>query len=153
VSKIVLIGSTALAPVKRGEWLYDQVAALKSPLDPRTPFMREWHPGNQPTPVDPAFAKASMEDVLAVPFHVWKAVMRELAHVPIGRHAVDVKAPVLVLSGGKDPLFPAEHHASLLKAFRGAEGQVFPELGHNPIWERPAELGAIIDRFLARPAK
>jgi pimeloyl-ACP methyl ester carboxylesterase len=115
--------------------------------------MRDWHPGNQPTPVDPAFAKASMEDVLAVPFHVWKAVMRELAYVPIGRHAVDVKAPVLVLSGGKDPLFPAEHHASLLKAFRGAEGHVFPELGHNPIWERPAELGAIIDRFLARPIK
>jgi pimeloyl-ACP methyl ester carboxylesterase len=153
VSKIVLIGSTALAPVKRGEWLYDQVASLKAPLDPRTPFMREWHPGNQPTPVDQAFAKASMEDVLAVPFHVWKAVMRELAYIPIGRHAVDVKAPVLVLSGGKDPLFPAEHHASLLKAFRGAEGHVFRELGHNPIWERPAELGAIIDRFLARPIK
>ena len=153
VSKIVLIGSTALPAIKRGEWLYDQVAALKAPLDPGSQFMRDWHPGNQPTPVDPAFAKASMDDVLAVPFHVWKAVMRELAYIPIGRHAVDVKAPVLVLSGGKDPLFPAEHHASLLKAFRGAEGHVFPKLGHNPIWERPAELGAIIDRFLARPIK
>jgi len=153
VSKIVLIGSTALAPVKRGEWLYDQVAALKGPLDPSSQFMRDWDPGNQPTPVDTEFAKAAMAEVLAVPLHVWHAVMRELAYVPVARHAVDVNAPVLVLSGGKDPLFPAEHHASLLKVFHGAEGHVFPELGHNPIWEQPAELGGIINRFLAAPAK
>ena len=94
-----------------------------------------------------------MGEVLAIPLHVWHAVMRELAYLPVGRHAADVKAPVLVLSGGKDSLFPAEHHASLLKAFPGAEGHVFPELGHNPIWEEPDELGGIIDRFLAAPGK
>jgi len=153
VSKIVLIGSTALAPVKPGAWLYDQVAALKGPLDPGSQFMREWHPANQPTPVDPIFAKAVMGEVLAIPLHVWHAVMRELAYLPVGRHAADVKAPVLVLSGGKDSLFPAEHHASLLKAFPGAEGHVFPELGHNPIWEEPDELGGIMNRFLAAPGK
>jgi pimeloyl-ACP methyl ester carboxylesterase len=151
VSKVVLIGATALAPVKPGEWLYDQVAALKAPLDPGSQFMRDWHPGNQPTPVDAAFAKAAMDEVLAVPLHVWRAVMRELAYVPVGRHARDVKAPVLILSGGKDPLFPAEHHASLLKAFPGAEGHVFRALGHNPLWEKPTELGAIMERFLAEP--
>jgi pimeloyl-ACP methyl ester carboxylesterase len=75
--------------------------------------------------------------------------MRELAHVPVGRHATDVKAPVLVLSGGKDPLFPAEHHASLLKAFPHAQADVFPELGHNPIWERPELVGAAMNRFLS----
>jgi pimeloyl-ACP methyl ester carboxylesterase len=69
--------------------------------------------------------------------------------VPVGRHAADVKAPVLVLSGGKDPLFPAEHHVSLLKAFPGAEAHVFPELGHNPNWERPDLVAAAINRFLA----
>ena len=153
VSKLVLIGSTALAPVKRGEWLYDQVAALRAPLDPGSQFMRDWHPGNQPTPVDAAFAKAAMDEVLAVPLHVWRAVMRELAYLPVGRHAEDVKAPVLILSGGKDPLFPAEHHAALLKAFPGAQGHVFPALGHNPLWEKPAELGAITARFLAEAGK
>lgn len=153
VSKVVLIGSTALAPVKHGDWLYEQVAALKAPLDPNSQFMRDWHPGNQPTPVDAAFAKAAMDDVLAVPLHVWRAVMRELAYVPVGRHARDVNAPVLILSGGKDPLFPAEHHASLIKAFPGAEGHVFPALGHNPLWEKPADLGAIMARFLAQPGE
>ena len=150
VASIVLIGSTALAPVQRGAWLYDQVAALKWPLDPASDFMREWHPANQPTPVDPVFAEAAMTELLAVPEPVWRGVMRELAGVPIGRHAADVNVPVLILSGGKDPLFPAEHHASLLRAFPGAEAHVFPDLGHNPIWERPADLGAAITRFLGR---
>jgi pimeloyl-ACP methyl ester carboxylesterase len=148
VSHIALVASTAMAPVQRGAWLFDQVAALKWPLDPAAPFMREWHPANQPTPVDPVFAEAVMNELLAVPAHVWRGVMRELAQVPVGRHAVDVKAPVLVLSGGKDPLFPAEHHASLLKAFAGADAHVFPDLGHNPNWEQPEAVATRIDSFL-----
>ena len=152
VSSIVLIGSTARAPVKRGDWLYDQVAALQAPLDPTSPFMKEWHPANQPTPIDPEFAKVANDELLAVPLHVWRGVMRELAYLPVGRHAADVKAPLLILSGGKDPLFPPEHHASLVEAFPGAEAHVFAELGHNPLWEKPDVLGQTIDRFLrARP--
>lgn len=150
VSRMILIGSTALSPVKPGDWLYDQVMQLKAPLDPDSSFMREWHPSNQPTPVEPRFAEAVMEELLAVPLHVWRGVMRELAAVPVGRHSTDVKSPVLILSGGKDPLFPAEHHASLVKAFPTAEAHVFSELGHNPLWEKPAEIGNAIARFLGR---
>ena len=149
VSAIVLVGSTALVPVSRGDWLYEETKALKAPLDRHTPFMRAWHPANQPTPVDPVFASAVMDDLLAVKPHVWRSVMRELIDMPIGRHAVDVKAPVLILSGGKDPLFPAQHHAALVKAFPNAEAHVFPELGHNPNWEQPGEVGQRIARFLS----
>ena len=88
------------------------------------------------------------DELLRIPPHVWRGVMRELSYVPVGRHAADVKAPVLVLSGGKDALFPAEHHQSLLKAFPHAEAQVFAELGHNPNWEQPEAVASAIDRFL-----
>jgi pimeloyl-ACP methyl ester carboxylesterase len=148
VSSIVLIGSTALAPVRQGAWLYDQVAALRWPIERNSDFLRQWHPANQPTPVDAEFAAAAMEDILVIQPHVWRGVMRELTQIPVGRHAADVKVPVLVLSGGKDPLFPPEHHASLLKAFPHAEAHVFPELGHNPNWEQPEAVGAAIDAFL-----
>lgn len=148
VSKVVLIGSTALVPVKRGDWLYDNAAAVKDRLDPATQFARDWHPAKQPTPVDPAFAEAMNADLYRIPGHVWRGVMRELAHVPVARHAADVKAPVLVLSGGKDPLFPAEHHQSLLKAFPQAKSQVFPDLGHNPNWEQPEQVAAAMTAFL-----
>ena len=148
VSRLILIGSTALAPVKRGDWLFDNAMALTAPLDPSSPFLREWHPSNQPTPVDPDFAKAVEAEYLLIPLHVWRGVMRELTLVPVGRHAPDVKVPVLVLSGGKDPLFPAEHHQSLLKAFPNAKAQVFPELGHNPNWERPEAVASTMKQFL-----
>lgn len=149
VSHLVLIGSTALVPVKPGDWLYDNAMALKEPLDPGSQFIRDWHPANQPTPVDPVFAEAVRREFMTIPLHVWRGVMRELAYVPVARHAADVKAPVLVLSGGKDPLFPSEHHKSLLAAFPNAEGQVFADLGHNPIWEKPATIAAAIDRFVS----
>ena len=148
VSRVVLIGSTALVPVKPGDWLYDNVAGLKAPLDRSSPFLREWHPANQPTPVDPAFAAAVEQDYLTIPLHVWRGVMRELANVPVARHAADVKAPVLILSGGKDPLFPKPHHEALLAAFPKAEAEVFPELGHNPNWEQPEAVAARMARFL-----
>lgn len=149
VTRLALIGSTALAPVKRGDWLWTNAHALEAPLDPDSPFLREWHPANQPTPVDKAFAEAAMAEILAIPLHVWRGVMRELAEVPAGRHAADIKAPVLILSGGKDPLFPPEHHAALARAIPHAEARVFPDLGHNPNWERPAEIGPLLARFLA----
>ena len=149
VTRVALIGSTALAPVKRGDWLWTNAHALRAPLDPRSDFLREWHPANQPTPVDRAFAEAAMTEILAIPLHVWRGVMRELADVPAGRHAADVRAPVLILSGGKDPLFPGEHHAALAKAIPHAEARVFADLGHNLNWERPAEIGPVLARFFA----
>lgn len=148
VSSIILIGSTALVPVKRGDWLYDNVAAIKGRLDPASQFAKDWHPANQPTPVDPAFAEAVNDDLYRIPLHVWHGVMRELAAVPVGRHAADVKMPVLILSGGKDPLFPAEHHRSLLAAFPHARAQVFADLGHNPNWEDPEGIAAAMTAFL-----
>ncbi|HKX36758.1 MAG TPA: alpha/beta hydrolase [Rhizorhapis sp.] len=148
VDRIALIGSTALAPVRRGDWLWTNVSELKWPLDPHGKFLREWHPANQPTPVDSAFANAAMNEILAIKPHVWRGVLRELAEVPVARHAADVRAAVLILSGGADPLFPPEHHQALVKAFPSASAHVYPGLGHSPLWEKPAEVGRAIDGFM-----
>jgi pimeloyl-ACP methyl ester carboxylesterase len=149
VSRLILIGSTAMEPIKRGDWLYANSLGLKAPLDPSTPFLRDWHPSNQPTPIDPLFARAVEQEYLTIPLHVWRGVMRELADVRVGRHAEDVKMPMLLISGGKDPLFPAEHHTSLRKAFPHAAERIFPELGHNPNWESPQEVGLAMASFLS----
>ena len=149
VSRIALLGSTALAPVKRGEWLFDNAMRLKAPLDANSDFMREWHPANQPTPIDTAFADAAMTEILTIPLPVWHGVMRELNGLPLSRYAPDIRAPVLVLSGGKDPLFPPEHHAALLTAFPAAQNHVYPKLGHNFLWEVPADVGERLSAFFA----
>lgn len=148
VTKIALLAGTALVPVSRGDWLWTNVTALRFPIDPNSEFIREW--AANPEVLEPAFATAARSETIAIKPHVWRGIARELAEVPVGRHAADVKAPVLILSGGKDPLFGADHHAALLKAFPGAASHVYPALGHNFLWEDPADVARRIADFLSR---
>jgi pimeloyl-ACP methyl ester carboxylesterase len=149
VSRLVLIGSTALAPVRRGDWMWDNIMGLRAPIASNTEFLRIWGPASSPTPVDPDLTRWYEPEIAATPPHVWRAVIRALVDEPVGRYAPDIAAPVLVLSGGRDELFPAEHHAALMAAYPQAEGQVFADLGHNLILERPDEVGPVLAAFLA----
>lgn len=149
VERLVLIGSTALVPVRRGDWLWEQITGLREPVASNAAFLGQWSGGASPTPVDPVFVRYSDAEIAAVPLHVWRAIMRELLDLPVGRYAPDIEAPVLILSGGRDALFPAEHHQALVAAFPGAEAHVFPDLGHNLILERPHEVGPVLAAFLA----
>jgi pimeloyl-ACP methyl ester carboxylesterase len=149
VTRIALIGSTALSPVSRGNWMWENIMALREPIASNAEFLRQWGPEASPTPVDPELRRWYEPEIAATPPHVWRAVLRELLDVPVARHAADVRAPVLILSGGRDELFPAEHHRALVAAYPGAQERLFPELGHNLILERPHEVGPVLARFLA----
>jgi pimeloyl-ACP methyl ester carboxylesterase len=150
VSRLILIGSTAMPPVKRDDWLWRSVKDFKGPVDPDSGFMREWSASASPTPVDRAYLAYADPEVAAVPLHVWRRVLRELTDSSTAALAADIKAPTLILSGGKDSLFPAEHHRALAKALPQAQAKVLPDLGHNLILERPEEVGPAIRDFLGR---
>lgn len=150
VSKLVLIGSTALPPVKRGDWLWRSVNGFKGPLDPNSPFMREWSAAASPTPVARAYLSHADPEIASVPLHVWQRVLRELTDRSTASLVTDIQAPTLILSGGKDSLFPPEHHRALARAMPRAQARVLPDLGHNLILERPAEVGPAIRDFLDR---
>ncbi len=149
VGKLVLIGSTALPPIKRGDWLWTNVNKLSFPLDVKGAFMREWGPAASPTPVDAAYITYADPEIAAVPRQVWHGVLREVVELPVGRFAPDIKAPTLILSGGADSLFPREHHQALVKAIPHAKAHVFPGLGHNFILEQPEKVAPAIRDFLA----
>lgn len=149
VTRIALIGSTALTAVRRGDWMWQQIMNLREPIASNTEFLRLWGPRASPTPVSPALIPHYEPEIAATAPHVWRSVLRELLDVPIGRYAPDVRTRVLILSGGRDELFPAEHHAALVAAYPGAEAHVFPALGHNLILERPEEVGPRLAAFLA----
>ena len=148
VTRIALIGSTALAPVQRGNWMWENIMALREPIAGNAEFLRLWGPQASPTPVDAEMVRWYEPEIAATAPHVWRGVLRELTAVPLGRHAADVRAPVLILSGGRDELFPAEHHRSLVEAYPGAQAHVFADLGHNLILERPHEVGPVLAAFL-----
>ena len=148
VTRVALIGSTALAPVRRSDWMWTNITSLREPIASNTEFLRQWSGGASPTPVDPLFVRHSDAEIASISPIVWRSVLRELVDVPIGRHASDVRAPVLILSGGRDELFPAEHHRSLVEAYPGAEAHMFAELGHNLILEQPERVGPVLAAFL-----
>ncbi|HKR25697.1 MAG TPA: alpha/beta hydrolase, partial [Allosphingosinicella sp.] len=152
VTRIALIGSTALPAVRRGDWLWTNVMALREPIAANTDFLRQFGPDSSPTPVDPQLVRHYAPEIAATPPHVWRSVLREFVEIPVGRYAPDVRAPVLILSGGRDELFPAEHHRALVAAYPGARAHVFPDLGHNLILERPREVGPVLAAFLREPA-
>jgi pimeloyl-ACP methyl ester carboxylesterase len=148
VTRLALIGSTALVAVNRDGWMYTEIMGLREPIASNTDFLAAFGPASSPTPVDAELRRFYEPEIAATRPHVWRAVMRELVEVPIGRLAPDVRAPVLILSGGRDELFPAEHHQALVAAYPGAAAHVFAELGHNLIIERPHEVGPVLTRFL-----
>lgn len=150
VDRIALAGSTGLAAVRRGDGLHSAVTALRQPISSNTEFLRGFSPSASPTPVDATFVAYFDREMEAVPYHVWQAVPRELIDLPIGRYAPDVQAQVLILSGGRDPLFPPEHHRALVAAYPSAEAHVFVDLGHNLVVERPWEVGPVLAAFLRR---
>lgn len=149
VTRLVLIGSTALPPVRRDDPLWTAITGLRLPIADNADFLRMWSAGASPTPVDAAYVRFADREATEVPPHVWQSALREMTALPAARHAADVRAPVLILSGGRDEIFPAEHHRALVAAYPGAQAHVFAELGHNLAVERPAEVGAVLARFLA----
>lgn len=149
---IVLAGSTALAPIGREHPLWPTLTSMARPATQDRAFLKEWSPAASPTTVDPTFVQHFDAEMTQVPVHVWRGVIRELTGFPVSRHAADVRAPVLILSGGKDPLFGPEHHAALVRAYPRAEAHVLSDLGHNLVVERPQQVGPLLADFLSKNA-
>lgn len=151
VGKLVLIGSTGLVPVTRGDPLWTAIMGLKEPIASNTGFLKQWSASASPTPVDPELATWNDHEIAGIPRRIWRSVITELTGNNLtARHAPDIRAPTLVLSAEKDAIFDKSHHDALIKAIPHAEGVVVPEVGHNLILERPELVGPAITGFLAK---
>lgn len=61
-----------------------------------------------------------------------------------------LKQPVLIISGDRDPFFPLKNTWLLYRALADAQVAVYPLAGHAPHQQHPIEVAAQIDRFLSR---
>jgi proline iminopeptidase len=61
----------------------------------------------------------------------------------------EIQVPTLVLAGRHDFLFPPEHQAILADRLPDARLELVECASHNPHMERPAEVIAALQRFLA----
>jgi pimeloyl-ACP methyl ester carboxylesterase len=155
--RIVLISSTGGMPPnatkKPPEFDFTtQIRHLKEPIEADSPFMIAWW--DSPTPVDPDFIARERKDAAAIPLRVWLAVLDQSlldmdSYCDLQRTLPRLKAPTLLIWGSKDPIMEEPVRKSLREALPNAQVKVFDGLGHNPFWEKPAEVARVVNAFLA----
>jgi len=126
------------------------IRKLKEPIDPDSPFMIAWW--DSPTPVDPDFIRRQRKDAAGIPLGVWLAVLDqglpENPYDDLQRTLPRLKAPTLLIWGSKDPIMEEPVRRTLRDALPGAKVKIFEGLGHNPFWEDPQGVAAVINAFL-----
>jgi pimeloyl-ACP methyl ester carboxylesterase len=106
VRRIVLI-STSAVPRERNGWPWENILALRDPIDPEGAFVREWC--SSLTPIDETFLAHVRRECASVPARVWHSIHYEqLAYDPAPL-LQDILAPTLILRGEKDEIATAEH--------------------------------------------
>lgn len=60
----------------------------------------------------------------------------------------EIAVPTLVIHGDRDPLVPVRHGEALAAGIRGAQLQIFPDVGHRPHVERTEEFNRAVLNFL-----
>lgn len=65
------------------------------------------------------------------------------------RRLKELQQPALIVSGDRDPFFPAKNHWVLYRELANAQLAMYPNAGHGPHQQYPQEVAAQIDYFLA----
>jgi pimeloyl-ACP methyl ester carboxylesterase len=156
---VVLISSTGGTPPDRPKKpaQFDfaaEIRKLKEPIEADSPFMIAWW--DSPTPVDPDFIRRQRQDAAGIPLRVWLAVLDQA--LPADNLYGDLqstlprlKAPTLLIWGGKDPIMEEDARQTLRSALPNAAVKIFDGLGHNPFWEDPRGVAEVINAFLKSP--
>jgi pimeloyl-ACP methyl ester carboxylesterase len=156
---VVLISSTGGSPPDRPKKppQFDfaaEIRKLKDPIEADSPFMIAWW--DSPTPVDPDFIRRQRKDAAGIPLRVWLAVLDQALSAnnvfgDLQSTLPRLKAPTLLIWGGKDPIMEEDVRQSLRDALPNAKVKVFDGLGHNPFWENPQGVAEVINAFLNTP--
>jgi pimeloyl-ACP methyl ester carboxylesterase len=153
-ARVVLISPTGGPragdpPPKPGIDYVAEIRKLKEPVDPDSDFMVAWW--SSPTPVDETFIRRQRQDAARIPLKVWIAVLQQgLSGTDLQSTLPELKAPTLLIWGSADPIFGPEARQSLIAALPNAPVKIFEGLGHNPFWEKPADVADTINHFLDR---
>jgi pimeloyl-ACP methyl ester carboxylesterase len=152
--RVVLIASTGGRPPGMAPPKFDfagEIRKLKEPIEPDSPFMIAWW--DSPTPVDPDFIRRQRKDAAGIPLRVWLAVLdqglpSDNLYGDLQSTLPRLKAPTLLIWGSKDPIMEEPMRKTLVDALPSAQVKVFEGLGHNPFWEDPRQVAAVINPFL-----
>jgi pimeloyl-ACP methyl ester carboxylesterase len=95
----------------------------------------------------PELVDLLVEDVLAVPAHVWKEMFAALLEYDDQTELPLIEAPTLLVWGDADSLVSRDMQDQLANSIRDAHLVVYPRVGHTPRWEDPARFSAELVAF------
>jgi pimeloyl-ACP methyl ester carboxylesterase len=121
---------------------------MKDPIDPDSQFILNWYGSTKPP--DPEVLRRQRIDAAAIPVRVWIAMLDQFAAMNLQGTLPWLKAPTLLIWGDQDKLINDRGRCALREALPNAQVHVFPHYGHNPQWEDPAAVAALINPFLMR---
>lgn len=128
----------------------EEIRGLVDPIDAASPFFTGWQHCEKPEPPD--FLGKMAEASASMPSRVWNAILDELAEIDLEARAQTLDLPCLIVSGGRDQLFSACDHETLVKVIPGGKHAVLTDCGHNMHWEDPRAVAREVESFLAATA-
>jgi pimeloyl-ACP methyl ester carboxylesterase len=138
--------STTSAQTPAGGWLA-AVAELNDPIDPDSAFMLDWWKIS--IAYNPEFARRQRRDAASIPARVWRAIADQcLIGVDLRTMLPRVRAPTLLIWGGRDTLVGDAGREALRSGIAQAEVRTFTSLGHDLFWEDPRAVAAVVIDFL-----
>jgi pimeloyl-ACP methyl ester carboxylesterase len=139
-------GSPALTKTLADSWLAP-VAELRDPIDPDSAFMRDWWQVSMAYNAE--FARRQRRDSAAIPARVWRAIAdQSLIGVDLRTMLPRVRAPTLLIWGGRDTLVSESGREALRSGIAHVEVRTFASLGHDLFWEDPRAIAAVMIEFL-----
>jgi pimeloyl-ACP methyl ester carboxylesterase len=142
VGGLVLLATTLRPGMTPDHPLVAGIAALRDPISPADPFYDWWHQCGSSVPR--AFLAELAKDASAMPAARWRAVLEEIRRTDLTATVQAVRARTLIIAGARDPLFDRAHQQALAGALAGSRLVWARDCGHNPHWEDPAFVAAII---------
>jgi pimeloyl-ACP methyl ester carboxylesterase len=126
------------------------VAHLRDPIDPDSPFMRDWW--KESMRINPEFFSGRQRrDAAAIPAHVWRDIADQtLLGDDLRRMLPRIRAPTLLIWGGRDTVMSEAGREALRTGIKGNEVRIFPSLGHDLFWEDPRAVGSVMISFLEK---
>jgi pimeloyl-ACP methyl ester carboxylesterase len=111
------------------------VTELEDPIDPE--FARSFVVDTSSADLAPDLVDTLVEDVLAVPAHVWKQVFAGLVEYDDEYELSRIEAPTLLIWGDADTLVSREMQDQLASSIPDSDLLVYPGVGHTPRWADP----------------
>ena len=148
VARLVLVGSaTGVSHLSGLVELRTAVLALTDPVSPD--FVREFQYSTVHHPVPDDFMAQAIGESLRLPARVWHGLIEGMFAMPSGSGLGTTAAPVLLMWGDRDGVFPRSELDGLRALFPHAAVVEYADTGHAPHWERPPQFVRDLEAFLA----